>query len=77
MQLEQAGNVMTDMVMYLGEMEGPNGPLAGTLEVSEDVFTAEDGTRFVASFTVQHLASLQMHAFLSSVDSVAWQIFDD
>ena len=52
MQLEEAGSVMTDMVMYLGEMEGADGPLGGTLEVSEDVFSVEDGVRFVSSFTV-------------------------
>ena len=52
LQLEEAGSVMTDMVMYLGEMEGADGPLGGTLEVSEDVFSVEDGVRFVSSFTV-------------------------
>lgn len=50
--------MMTDMVMYLGEMEGAEGPLGGTLEVSEDVFTAEDGARFVSSFTVLDASSI-------------------
>ena len=61
MQLEDAGSVMTDMVLYLGEPEGAEGPLCGTLEVSEDVFSAEDGARFVSSFTVRGLLPAHLY----------------
>ena len=54
--------MLTDLVMYLGEPEGADGPLGGTLEVSEDLFSAKDGARFVSSFTVWPAAC--QHAFL-------------